>query len=605
MKLFGKKTVWLKVLTASLVMSLVAAACAAQTETADQALQIANSANSAAAAAQAAADAAAAEARSVQAGAAEMQAAIDVAQAAAILAQSTAEDNEAAVAEAQADLDAANSALADATVAAEKAQMEASAATEEAAAAQERAQAAEMEAEEAAQRAEDAEARAAEAERTAAGTQEIKLAILSDCEGAFGAFHEQDIAGVATAFAEYAGATITNRSKPTDGFTGASVAGVPINLVGIGCADDTAEAAIRETRNLMENLGADIMIGPLSGDESIAVANYAKDHLNQTFINGTAGAQDTTLTVRAPNFFRFNGDGAQWNAGLGDIAKNTLGWETAAVIGDDYSFAWTSMAGFIAEFCAAGGDVISRVFPPLNETNYSGFVEQLPDPDEVDGYFWAVGGAGLIPALKAFEDAKGPVDGSQHIGNLFWGTPGQFEQLGGRVDGAYVGGFGIAGDLKTANANRHMEIITRHFDEIPFGGNPAPASDAHGSGFFLNYHNAAWGLIQALEAVNGDLSNNHEKLRIELSQVVLDGAFGEIRLDENRQAIQDQFVQRIYTDDEGNLAIRTVAFIPAVDQTFGGTFDGDPTPSRDYPACEERDIDWIGNARTVVDGIIQ
>ena len=70
----------------------------------------------------------------------------------------------------------------------------------------------------------------------------------------------------------------------------------------------------------MEQLGADIMIGPLSGDESIAVANYAKQHPTKTFVDGSAGAQDTTLKVRAPNFFRFNGDGAMWNAGLGDLA---------------------------------------------------------------------------------------------------------------------------------------------------------------------------------------------------------------------------------------------------------------------------------------------
>ena len=70
----------------------------------------------------------------------------------------------------------------------------------------------------------------------------------------------------------------------------------------------------------MEQLKADIMIGPLSGDESIAVANYAKQHPKKTFVDGAAGAQDTTLKVRAPNFFRFNGDGAQWNAGLGDLA---------------------------------------------------------------------------------------------------------------------------------------------------------------------------------------------------------------------------------------------------------------------------------------------
>ena len=76
----------------------------------------------------------------------------------------------------------------------------------------------------------------------------------------------------------------------------------------------------------MEQLDADVMIGPLSGDESIAIANYAKQHPDKTFVDGSAGAQDTTLKVQAPNFFRFNGDGAQWNAGLGDIAYNKLGW---------------------------------------------------------------------------------------------------------------------------------------------------------------------------------------------------------------------------------------------------------------------------------------
>ena len=147
----------------------------------------------------------------------------------------------------------------------------------------------------------------------------------------------------------------------------------------------------------------------------------------KTFVDGSAGAQDTTLKVRAPNFFRFNGDGAMWNAGLGDLAYNKLGWKTAAVVADDYSFAWTSAAGFIAEFCAVGGNVTKRVFPPLNTTDYSSYAQQMPT--NVDGTFVAVGGAGLIPFLKAYEQAHGPIDGKKFIGNLFWGTPGQFEQL--------------------------------------------------------------------------------------------------------------------------------------------------------------------------------
>ena len=44
----------------------------------------------------------------------------------------------------------------------------------------------------------------------------------------------------------------------------------------------------------MEQLDADMMVGPLSGDESVAVANCAKQHPTKTFVNGTAGAWDTT-----------------------------------------------------------------------------------------------------------------------------------------------------------------------------------------------------------------------------------------------------------------------------------------------------------------------
>ena len=129
--------------------------------------------------------------------------------------------------------------------------------------------------------------------------------------------------------------------------------------------------------------------------------------------------------MRAPNFFRFNGDGAQWNAGLGDLAYNKLGWKTAAVVQDNYSFGWTSAAGFIAEFCAVGGNVVQRVNPPLNTTDYSTYAQQLRT--DVDGTFVAVGGSGLIPFLKAYEQAHGPINSKKFIGNLFWGTPGEFE----------------------------------------------------------------------------------------------------------------------------------------------------------------------------------
>ncbi len=106
------------------------------------------------------------------------------------------------------------------------------------------------------------------------------------------------------------------------------------------------------------------MIGPLSGDEAVSIANWAKQNPQKTVIIGTAGSQDPTMQIAPKNLFRYHGDGAQWNAGLGEIVYKKLGWRTAAIIGDDYSFPWTSAAGIIADFCGIGGKITKRVWTP-------------------------------------------------------------------------------------------------------------------------------------------------------------------------------------------------------------------------------------------------
>ena len=82
------------------------------------------------------------------------------------------------------------------------------------------------------------------------------------------------------------------RPPPLEGFSGAVAGGRPIEVVGVGCGDDTPDRIIQEVRTLVEQDGAEIVIGPLSGDEAIAVANYAKDHPDVTFIDGIAGSQE-------------------------------------------------------------------------------------------------------------------------------------------------------------------------------------------------------------------------------------------------------------------------------------------------------------------------
>ena len=71
--------------------------------------------------------------------------------------------------------------------------------------------------------------------------------------------------------------------------------------------------------------------------------------------------------------------------------------------------------------------------------------------------------------------------------------------------------------------------------------------------------------------------------------MTLEAPYGNVTLDENRQGIIDTYVAQLVLDEEsGEVVQKTVAIIPQVDQTFGGTFGPDtPPPSRDYPRVRD------------------
>jgi branched-chain amino acid transport system substrate-binding protein len=430
-----------------------------------------------------------------------------------------------------------------------------------------------------------------------AAAREVRVAIMTDCKGAFGFGYEPDIGGAQAAFAQYAGGKVKNPKKPSAGMSGIKVGNTNVRIVGYGCGDDTTPLARREVRRLMEQLRADVMIGPLSGDEAVVVANYAKSHPTKTFVIGTAGSQDPTLQIAPKNVFRYHGDGAQWNAGIGEIAYKRLGWRRAAIVMDDYSFGWTSAAGIIADFCAIGGRITKRVFPPLNSTDYASYVQQLPPPDSVDGYFWVVGGTGTGASLTAFEQAHGALKPSQHIGNLFFAFLGANRTVAPKVVGSYLGGFGTAPGLQTRQAKAYEAVVAKHYPGLN-GGNYA-------DGFVYNYYNAAWAFIQGLQKSGGQLGAALQRAMprtLKSGYEVSDG--GVVKLDANRQAIQDQYPLQI-TRTGNTIGASVVGYVPNVDQSFGGLFKKtSPAPGRAQPPCVKKATPWQGKIKVVKNGRI-
>ena len=413
---------------------------------------------------------------------------------------------------------------------------------------------------------------------------------MSECKGAFGAFDQQNMAGAVAAISQFAGATPVSKTDPKKGWTGGAIGDHPLKLVGVGCGDDTADTVIKETRRLMEQLDADVMIGPLSGDESIAVANYAKQHPDKTFVDGSAGAQDTTLKVQAPNFFRFNGDGAQWNAGLGDHRLQQARLEDRRGRGRRLQLRL---------------DVGSRVHRGVLRGGRPGHEADLPaaEHDRLLVLRAADAHRRRRRVRRGRRSGSHPVPEGVRAGTRARSTRRSSRATCSGAPRASSSSSARAWRTRTSAAQarpaiwtrpRHRttrtNIIGKWFTSFKPGGDAAAqASSTFTYGYYVN----AWALVNGLEAVKGDISDQ-SKLQSELAKMELPAPYGKITLDDNRQAVLTVFDQQLYLKDS-KLAVKTVKAIPDVDQTFGGTFGPDtPPPGRKSPTCEKRDLPWVG-----------
>jgi branched-chain amino acid transport system substrate-binding protein len=391
----------------------------------------------------------------------------------------------------------------------------------------------------------------------------IKIGILTTCGGPFAAFELESYSGAKYALVKWAGGKAVG-TGPQNQVRGARVAGHPIKIY-FGCSDATPDKAVSEARRLVENVHVNILLGPLSGDEGIAVANYAKTQPKIVFVNGTSGAQVTTLKVKARNFFRFGGDGAQWMAGLGTYAYKTLHWKKAAILGEDYSYPYTQAAGFIKEFCSLGGKVTKRVWVPLGTTDWSSSVSQLPR--NVDGVLLLTGGSDTIAAEKGYVALGGNL-AKKMLGGSSVMDPTSFsvgDALAGMAGGSPVPLGGTSARWKV-----YVAGISKIYPKTPAD-----------SLFTVLYYDGMQSIVQGLKKTNGNLG----KLRATLAKLTPSFPNGTVRLDANRNSIQPAYVVKIVKSN-GQLRFKTIKTIADVTQTFGGLFGPhSPSPGRNVPAC--------------------
>ena len=402
-------------------------------------------------------------------------------------------------------------------------------------------------------------ASAAFAPQWALADDSIKVGLLATLEGPFTVLGQDSVRGAELAFKE---ANYTAGGKKIEVIKGSS--------------DASPDSAVKAARKLVEQDGVKILIGPLSGDEGLAVKDYAKTQPNVTFINGTSAAQDTTLRDPAPNFYRFTTDGAQWMAGLGDYAFKDKGYHTVVTVAEDYSFPYTQVFGFMADFCKAGGHVPKKFWVPIGNKDYSSVIAAIPD--KVDAIYVALGGADGVNFLTQYQQAGGTaplIGGSITVDQTVLGTKGKQRD--------YVIGTPSAGPIADNAEGPAWKKFVDDYKAAYKDGFPSPSLFAQG------YYIEAKAMLAALDKVNGDVSGDQAKFRQALANLELDTPTGKVKLDKNRQAIADIYLTEVAKADDGHLYNKVVKVIPAVNQTLGipeADFLKLGVANRDNPDCK-------------------
>ena len=334
-----------------------------------------------------------------------------------------------------------------------------------------------------------------------------------------------------------------------------------------------ADVALARARKLIEQDNVDIIIGPLSGAEGIAMKDYSATLTGKTIVNGSSGAADTTLRNPSRNFFRFNTDGTQWMAGLGNYVRRTLNVSEVTVVAGDYAFPYAQVFGFSLEFCRAGGRA-NYLWSPLGTTDFASQIAQIP---RSSGALVVVhGGTDGLAFMTQYAQAGGNlpiIGGSIMADQTMLSARGPHRRL--------MVGMVAAGPMADVIDDPNWTDFVARYRRMP-GAFPSPSIHA------VNFATNTMAVIRALKEVNGDLSGNQANFQRVLAAQKFKAPTGaDVSLDHNRQAISDIFLTRI---EERNNQPMTVAFQRAtqINQTLGtpeAAFLALGAPSRTNTGC--------------------
>ncbi len=322
-----------------------------------------------------------------------------------------------------------------------------------------------------------------------------------------------------------------------------------------------------KTQELVEQDGAQIIIGPLAAFEALAIDDYTQS--KKMPIMSVAAAEDITQRHPDPYFVRCTSSSAQCAHPMGDYAAKELKYKRVAVIADDIAYGHEQLAGFMRVFEGNGGKVVQRLLPPLNAPDYGTYIAQLK-PD-LDGIYMAFAGSNGYRFTKAFYEygmgGKIPL-----IGGMTAMDESILKQTGDDALGIITACY-YSAQLDTPTNKAFVAAMQKEYKIDP---------GYYGAGTYIS----AAVLEAALKVVGGKIEDHDAFLKALRTDTVTDTVRGPVKFDEFGQVVGNVYIRKV--EKKGGRLVNTVIkTYPDVSQfwTYGKeAFLAQPVYSRDFPA---------------------
>lgn len=325
---------------------------------------------------------------------------------------------------------------------------------------------------------------------------------------------------------------------------------------------------LNKAERLVNNVGVDMVVGPLLANVGLAVGEAMSREGVPTFFP-IVSADDLTQRSQLDGILRIAGwTSSQPTHPLGQYAAEQ-GHTTAVTICSDYAFGHENCGGFTNTFTDSGGEVVAALWNPLGTQDFSTYMAQIQEADPDVVFVEQVGGDS-VRFVQAYND---------------FGLKGQIPLLGGEtlldqsllrnmgdeaLDMVSVGHFAEGRDSE--DTQNFVEAYDEAYGQLP-------------SYYAVAMYTAARWLAEAIEAQEGDISDTDAFLEAVQSVQFDDTPMGPLSLDEYGNPIENIYIRTVEKRDDGRMWNVPVETFEDVSQFW--TYDTEeyldhPVYSRDY-----------------------